>query len=120
MVARYDPGFFRRIVDFSRDRYEEDRATYHVHATNASVPPPADVPEDHDLVGLYLEHWDDVPQNRGFTQSGRQILHCTFGSVMSDQGFSEPIRKILREHPDDHREILTDHFGRHLTALNQG
>ena len=35
VVARHDPASFREIIDFSRSRYETDKATYHVSATLA-------------------------------------------------------------------------------------
>jgi len=120
VVARHDPGLFRRVVDFSRDRYDNDRATYHVHATNAMVPAPADVKDDHELEGLYLEHWADVPQGKGFTKSGRQILHCTFGSVLTDPTLGPEVKGCIDAHPDTYKDILDDHFGRHLDALQSG
>lgn len=118
VVSVHDPVLFRRIIDFSRDRYDADRATYHVHATNDRVPAPSDIPDDHELVGQYLEHWKDVVPGKGFAKPGRQILHCTFGSVMCSPEYSDSILQILREHADTHRDILVDHFGRHLKALN--
>ena len=42
-VARCEPELFRRIVDFARDRYEVDKATYHVSATLDSAPPTGEV-----------------------------------------------------------------------------
>ena len=120
VVAVHDMKLFRRIIDFSRDRYDTDKASYHVHATLDSAPPPGDVTDDHELVGLYLEHWDDVPAGKGFTQPGRQILHCTFGSVMTDPDLGPAVTRCLADHPDTYREILKDHFTRHLDALKAG
>ncbi len=120
VVARHDTALFRRVIDFSRGRYDTDRATYHVHATNDLVPAPADIPDDHQLEGLYLEHWADVPQGQGFTKSGRQILHCTFGSVLTDPSLGPEVKACIDAHPDTYRDILDDHFGRHLDALTSG
>ena len=120
VVAVHDPSLFRRIIDFSREHYDTDKATYHVQATLASAPPPDDVADDHALVGLYLEHWDDVPQGKGFTRPGRQILHCTFGSVMTDPDLGPAVTRCLADHPDTYRDILKDHFTRHLDALRAG
>ena len=116
VVLRHDEPLFREIVRFSRQRYPTDRATYHVSATVAGVPDEADL----DAVTLeqrYLERWGDVPEGRGFTEPGRQILHCTFGSVLTHDRFGPAVRDVLTTHPDTHREILADHFGRHLRAL---
>ncbi|MEM6854409.1 MAG: tagaturonate epimerase family protein, partial [Planctomycetota bacterium] len=120
VVARCDEPLFRRVVDFSRGRYDTDRATYHVHATLDSAPPPSDVADLRTLEGLYLEHWVDVPEGTGFTQAGRQILHCTFGSVLTDPTLGPAVRTCLEAHPETHRDILDDHFGRHLDALRSG
>ncbi len=113
-------SLFRRVIDFSRAHYDKDRATYHVHATNQMIAPPSDIADDQVLEQLYLEQWSDVPAGHGFTQPGRQILHCTFGTVMGDADLGSEIRAVLREHSDTHRAILIDHFGRHLQALNSG
>jgi len=120
VVARHEKALFREIVEFSRGRYNVDKATYHVHATLETVPAPADVPCDTELERQYLELWDDVPQGKGFTKAGRQILHCTFGSILTDEKFGPLVTDILRQHPETYTEILDDHFTRHLEALQSG
>lgn len=119
VVARCAPAEFREIINFSRDRYETDKATYHVSAT-LSVPAPAEVSEDQKLEQLYLERWEDVSEQRGFTEAGRQILHCTFGSVLTHERFGPLIHDVLQQHADVYTEVLTEHFGKHLQALNAG
>ncbi len=120
VVAIHDRSLFRRVVDFSRQHYENDKATYHVHATLASAPPTQAEPDDRALVSHYLEHWADVKPGDGFTNPGRQILHCTFGSVMTDATLAPLIRQVLTEHSDTYRDVLVDHFVRHLDALRAG
>jgi hypothetical protein len=120
VAARHDPPLFREIVSFARSRYDEDRATYHVSATNASVPPPEHVPDNHALEQLYLECWEDVAPGRGFTAPGRQILHCTFGSVLNHPRYGTMLRECLQAHPDAYKEVLAEHFSRHLDALRAG
>ncbi len=120
VAARCEPSFFRELCDFARGRYDEDRATYHVHATLAMVPPPADVADAVELERLYLERWEDVPAGRGFTAPGRQILHCTFGSVLTHPEHGPALRACLEAHAKTYREVLALHFGRHLDALRAG
>jgi tagaturonate epimerase len=120
VVARHDAKMFRRICEFSRGRYDVDKATYHVHATLAMVPPPDDVQDDHQLEQLYLECWEDVQNGAGFTAPGRQILHCTFGSVLTDPTLGPAVRDCLTAHPDTYKEILAVHFEKHLRALQAG
>ncbi len=118
VVAIHDPALFRRICDFARSRYEVDRATYHVHATLDTVPPPAAIADDRQLERTYLELWDDVAPGRGFTAAGRQILHCTFGSVLTDEVLGGAVRECLTRHQDTYTEVLAIHFEKHLQALH--
>ena len=120
VVARHDVPLFRRIIDFARGRYDTDKATYHVSATLASAPPQSQVSDPVELERLYLELWNEVPRGLGFTRPGRQILHCTFGSVLTDPTLGPAVRGVLESHPDTYVEILADHFGRHLEALRAG
>ncbi|MFK7736970.1 MAG: tagaturonate epimerase family protein, partial [Pirellulaceae bacterium] len=83
VVARHDEALFRRIVQFGRARYDTDKATYHVSATNSAVPEDGSLDAKR-LEQVYLECWADVEQGVGFTEPGRQILHCTFGSTLTD------------------------------------
>ena len=106
VVARHEPTLFRRIIDFSRERFETDRATYHISAKLDAVPEAEGVSDDAELEQLYLNEDD-----------GRQILHVTFGSVMSDETLGDEVRRVLRAHPETHRRILAHHFGKHLRAL---
>jgi hypothetical protein len=120
VAARHEPALFRRIVAFARDRYDTDKATYHVSATLAGVPDERDVRDNVELERLYLERWEDVPAGRGFTAPGRQILHCTFGSTLLHPEFGPAVRQVLERHPETYREVLADHFARHLQALRKG
>lgn len=120
VVARHDEDLFRRIVEFGRGRYETDRATYHVSATLDSAPSAEDVRDVRVLEQEYLEMWSDVPAGRGFTKPGRQILHCTFGSTLTDAELGPAVRAVLDEHPETYTEVLAEHFARHLQALQDG
>jgi hypothetical protein len=117
VVARHAPDTFRQLIDFSRGRYDIDKATYHVSATVATTPAPAEVKDDHRLEQLYLECWEDVSAGNGFTEPGRQILHCTFGSVLQDARFGPLVKQIVREHRSTYDTVLEEHFARHLKAL---
>lgn len=119
VVARHDEPLFREIVRFGRSRYDTDKATYHVSATNAAVPDEAGL-DAATLERLYLECWADVPNGVGFTQPGRQILHCTFGSTLTDPMLGPAVRSVLESHPETYTQVLDDHFSRHLNALRSG
>jgi hypothetical protein len=120
VVARCAPAELRELCNFSREFYDRDKATYHVSATLENVPAPADVSPDEKLVNIYLDAWPITPAGRGFTSIGRQILHCTFGSVLTDAKFGPLVRQVVAENQAVYDEVLHDHFTRHLRALAAG
>jgi hypothetical protein len=103
-IATMQPGLFREILDFARERYETDKATYHVSADVAKVPP-ADTLKDEQLPGL-LDDFD-----------ARQVLHVTFGSVLTDddgEKFGKQIYAALKTDEEAHYAALEKHLGRHV------
>jgi len=120
VVARHEPALFRQIIEFCRGRYDKDRATYHVSATLQSAPEPSVITSRDGLERIYLEMWGDVRPGRGFTNPGRQILHCTFGSVLTHPELGPLVKSTVAAQHDTYREVLADHFARHLEALRAG
>ncbi|MEY3458800.1 MAG: hypothetical protein RL215_1957 [Planctomycetota bacterium] len=120
VAAREDESLFRRIIDFARSVYDTDKATYHVSATLASAPVPSAVSSLRELEREYLELWDEVPEGRGFTRPGRQILHCTFGSTLRHPQLGAELRALLQANPETYSHVLADHFARHLRPLRAG
>jgi tagaturonate epimerase len=118
VVARHDERLFRRIIEVARRFYDRDKATYHVSAAVPQIPGPSEVSSIVELESIYLESWRDVPLGNGFTQLGRQILHCTFGTILMDSELGASLKELLSSHTDAYTEILADHFERHLKALN--
>jgi hypothetical protein len=118
VVARHDAALFRRIIDMAREHYDRDKATYHVTADLRQLPSTVDVSDVVTLEKIYLGVWSDVPSGRGFTESGRQVLHCTFGTVLMDPNLGPLIRALLQAHADMYGDVLCDHFAQHLRALS--
>jgi len=107
VLARREPSLFREILAFGRDHYETDKATYHVSAQVAKVPPPDDL-ADADLPAL-LDDFD-----------ARQVLHVTYGSVLTaDDGkrFRGRLLDTLAAHEEAYAEGLAHHLGRHLAPF---
>jgi hypothetical protein len=106
-VAAVDAALFRAIYAFARERYDTDKASYHVSAELRKAPLAADVPEE-DLPGL-LEQFD-----------AREILHVTFGSVLKEVGsdgklrFKDALFGRLRSNPEAYADNLERHFVKHL------
>src|SRR4051812_5603430 len=117
VVARHDELLFRRVINVARQHYDRDKATYHVSAEINTLPKPSDVTDAIALEKAYLGRWPDVPAGLGFTAPGRQVLHCTFGTILMDPELGKSIRQLLQAHVDTYTELLADHFERHLRAL---
>ncbi|MEN8163356.1 MAG: tagaturonate epimerase family protein [Acidobacteriota bacterium] len=98
-MSRVGTELFRAILDHAIDRYEIDRATYHVSAELARVPNPRTV-KDNDLPDL-LEDFD-----------AREVLHVTFGSGL--ERFGDRLRSALEDNEDLYSEVLATHFKKHL------
>jgi hypothetical protein len=99
VIATIDKPFFREILDFSRSRYDTDRATYHVSGTVDNVPPAASL-TDKELLSLF-DQFD-----------ARQVLHVTFGSVLDDYGAR--LKAVLKANLGLYDQYLQIHFKRHL------
>jgi hypothetical protein len=117
VVALSDAALFREVVKLSRNRYETDRATYHVSATLETTPADGD-PKT--LEKAYIGVWHDVPTGAGFTNPGRQIVHTTFGSVLCDPKLGPLVKECVKAHQSLYTNVLNEHFGRHLEALKAG
>jgi hypothetical protein len=117
VAARHDDALFRQIIGLARQHYDRDRATYHVSAEVSKLPAATDCSTAL-LEETYLGRWSTVPEGHGFTSPGRQVLHCTFGTVLQHAELGTRLRQVLQSHADSYTEILTDHFSRHLEALN--
>jgi hypothetical protein len=116
VVAQHDEVLFRRIINLARHHYDTDKATYHVSA-DVSKLPAADDASIEQFEKAYLECWSDVPAGKGFTEPGRQVLHCTFGTVLQDRSVGGLIHDLLQSHSNTYAAVLSDHFERHLRAL---
>jgi len=85
-----------------------DRQSYHISATPAEV---AALPR---YVGsrdeeLFLDR-----------VAGRQLLHVTFGSVLTNPQFKPRILDALNRNAALHMEFLDKHFTKHLSLLSKG
>lgn len=120
VVALHDAPLFRGIIEFARQRYMHDKATYHVSATLGSAPSTTECPVISELEREYLECWKTVPFGKGFTKPGRQILHCTFGSVLTDPTFGPELKGLLEANVSTYTQVLKEHFVHHLRALKAG
>lgn len=106
-IAAIDPGLFREILDFAHQRYETDKASYHVSADPAKVPQAAALKDDQ--LAAVLDLFD-----------GRQLLHVTFGSVLTARDsagasrFRQRILAALAADEEHHYDVVERHIRRHI------
>ncbi len=109
-IAAVEPDFFREILAFAFERWNEDRATYHVSASPAKVKQP-DAMSDAELPGV-LDTFD-----------GRQLLHVTFGSILTSVNpdgtwrFRNRFYEALQSHEEEYYAALARHLGRHAATF---
>jgi hypothetical protein len=99
VVAQVDPALFREIGALVRERYPQDKASYHVSADPNCVPALTTLPDDR-LPTLLDE------------RNARQVFHVTFGSVMAQ--FGPQLMGVLQAHEEAHYAALARHLYRHL------
>jgi tagaturonate epimerase len=109
-TADLDPALFREILGFAFDHYEEDKASYHVSADINKVKRPDELADDK-LAGV-LDIFD-----------GRQLLHVTFGSVLTETVadgsylFRDRLLSVLDANEDAHYDVIEAHFDRHFAPF---
>ncbi len=109
-IASVRPDLFRAIYAFARTRYERDRRSYHVSAALEGAP---------DAAGLAAV---ELPSLLDRFDS-RQILHVTFGSVLTARGgdgqsrFYDSLMSELSRHHERYSSHLQTHFVRHLAPF---
>jgi tagaturonate epimerase len=105
-----NPALFREILDCARAHYDTDRASYHVTADVKRMRPTQDY-SDSELLGLLSD------------DNARQILHVTFGSILSTKDesgrlvFKDRILECLQEHESVHYQYIMNHFRRHIKPI---
>lgn len=112
-IAGVEPDLFRAILAHARERYPEDRASYHVSAEVERLADPAAL-SDAELPTTL----DDLHT--------RQALHVTFGSVLAartpagEYRFRGRLYAALEAHEEAHYAAIEAHFRRHLEAFATG
>jgi hypothetical protein len=109
-IAEIEPQLFREILEFAFQRYDTDKATYHVSADPTQAPHATDL-ADEELTSV-LDNFH-----------ARQMLHVTFGSVLTTQNpdgswaFRDRFFAALRSDENVYCRMLETHFDRHLEAF---
>ena len=102
VIAEANPQLFREILDLAIERYETDRASYHVSASLANVQDPRTL--SNPQLSALLDQFD-----------ARQVFHVTFGAALDR--FGAQIMETLRGNENSYDQVLTAHFKKHLEPL---
>ncbi|MFH0990591.1 MAG: tagaturonate epimerase family protein [bacterium] len=111
-IAIAEPQLFREILDYARAHYQNDRQSYHVTAEIAKMKRACEY-TDAELQSLLME------------ENARQILHVTFGTILSSKDehgrliFQDRLMECLKKNEEVHYQCLIKHFERHLKPLRQ-
>ena len=109
-VGKVDPALFKDILAFAFERYDEDKASYHVSARPETLPKPDEMKDD-ELSGIL-----DI-------NDGRQLLHVTYGSVLTvkdadgNYRFRDRLYAALRGNEETHYEIVAAHLHKHVAPF---
>jgi hypothetical protein len=103
-IATLDRKLMFDIYSFARDHFERDRHSYLISGRLSNAPHPEEV----DNWPALLDQFD-----------AREILHVTFGSVLTEKTgenrlFYDLMMEILRVNREHYFEYLTMHFHKHL------
>ena len=110
VIAAKSPGLFGEILDYSRNIYATEKESYHVSADINKVEA-AEAYSDEELIELFS------------VNDSRQILHVTFGRILTDKNedgtyiFKDRIYNCLKENEELHYKFIIDHFQNHLNPF---
>ncbi len=104
VVARVNPVLFRSMLAKAIGSFADASKLYHVDADPASVPDAAGL-KDSELE-RFLEPKDS-----------RQILHITYGGLLSDPRIRAGLFRTLAENEELHYATVEEHIERHVRLL---
>ncbi len=111
VISIVNPTFFREILTYCVNLYENEKKTYHVSAKLELIKKAEDY-LDCELVELFIDN------------NVRQVLHVTFGRVLTDKDakgnllFKDRLIKLLKSNEELHYQIIERHFLKHMEPFN--
>jgi hypothetical protein len=103
VLATTEPQLFREVLTLARERFPQDRASYHISANLDKVPSSSQL-QDNQLAGLFDQ------------TDARQVLHVTFGSILTKLG--DPLKTSILAHEEVYYDDLVRHFTNHLKPFS--
>ncbi len=103
-VSLYEPELFRLMLDKAYRYYPDALKLYHITPDLAKIPKAAGMP-DEELPG-YLA----LPESR-------QLLHVTYGGLISDADLRPLFFSFLKRDEEAHYASVRDHIRKHIELL---
>lgn len=109
-IAEKSPNLFRKIYKFSFGCFEKDRVSYHLSTDTGNLP---DIENMDDTKLINFLNWPN----------SRQVLHVTFGSVLTakdDKGmglFKDELFSKLFENEAAHYNYVSSNIEKHLDSI---
>lgn len=104
VIARTEPAFYRTLHSKALERFGRATAYYHISANPANLPALSEL-EDDELPELFEN------------EDARQLIHITYGEILSDPSLRKTFFFTLERHMEAYWAALIQHIGRHLDLL---
>ena len=104
LIAESDFDFFLEILNLAVGNFQENSSSYEICAN----------PELINFKKIKKENIKEVFNDENL----RQIIHISYGSVLSETHFRDRFYKILNENEERYRELLDEHLKEHLKLLS--
>ena len=104
VIARVNPALFRRIFARALASFADASKLYHV-TTNAAAIPDIGSLSDRQLPDLLA------------AKDSRQLLHITYGGLLTDAEIRAGIYTTLQENEDAHYAAVQEHMEKHVRLL---
>ncbi|OGV33541.1 MAG: hypothetical protein A2020_10405 [Lentisphaerae bacterium GWF2_45_14] len=103
-IAVQEPALYRKMHQCSLEHLEEAKKLYHITADISKIPA--------------LNSLDDsqVPDLMNMDEA-RQLLHITYGSILTDSSIRPFFFEALHKHEVYYHELIKKHFEKHLSLL---
>ena len=105
IIAECNPALYREIHAFALNTaFDQARKYYHV-TTDLTKIPSLDSLSDDQLPALFKNN------------DSRQLIHITYGLILTDERFRKPLYDCWREHREEYACAIDEHIGKHLELI---
>ncbi len=104
VISELDPDLFRKIYTISLESFEKDRDSYHLTTDTSKL---SDIGKTDDKK---LKNYLDIHESR-------QMLHVTFGTILTYTELKKRLLDVLFKNEELHYKYVEDNIKKHLELL---